>query len=242
MPRLSSPFNAFDASFFLSNTQASTPVAAQASTPVAAQASTPVAAGKKGRSARFSEGKPGCRELPFKISTLGAPFLMQQSQHKGDKKIIRIESLQHHFNSTGISNMVMHLLAILKIDCDRDDDSILHVVNIIVSIVCFCYDKISKIFATMPLSELSFHQLSSLFGHSEYRIELFKELAIIGISEEDTSNLFCSTVADPAKNFFYLFAGRIVPSQDKEVQEVQKVPTVLAELQELHKAYLAALN
>lgn len=222
----------------------------QASTPVAAQASTPVAAGKKGRGPRFWGEKPGDREPPFnnplmtmhKTSTPGAPFLMQQHPVKDGKKIRRIESLQHHFNSTEISIYVMRLLAILKIDCDRDDDSILHVVNIIVSIVCICYDKVSKIFATMPLSELSFHQLSSLFGHSEYRIELFKELAIIGISEEDTKNLFCSTVADPTKNFFYLFAGRIVPSQDKEVQAVQKVPTVLAELQELHKAYLAALN
>lgn len=243
----------------------------QSSTPVVAQASTPVSAGKKGRGPRFWGGKPGDREPPFnnplmtmhKPLTPGAPFLMQQHPVKDGR---RIESLEYHCNSTKISNLVMRLLAILKINCDRDDDSILRVVDIIVSIVCFSYDKISKIFetATTQLSELSFHQLSSLFGHSEYGIVLFKELAIIGISEDATRSLYCSTVADPAKNFYYIFAGRIVPSQVKiremirkrsqpvvpvvpvnEVQEVQVDPTVLTEQQrkqELHKEFLNVLD
>jgi hypothetical protein len=238
MPALVNPLYAFDASF-------SKPVATTIAASIAAKG---VSAEQKGRG----------REPPLNNSWVS----MHKSFRSEVREIIRrIDSLEAHFYSEGIANLVMRLLAILEIVCSRDDDSILRVVDMLVSIICFCYDKISKIFATMPLSELSFHQLSSLFGHSEYRIELFKELAIIGISEDDTKNLFCSKVADPTKNFFYIFAGRIVPSQVKiremiskrsqpvvpvdKVQEVQVDPTVLTEQQrkqELHNEFLNILN
>ena len=95
------------------------------------------------------------------------PKNVQQSMapRREVRKIIeRIESLvaTHHF-SEEIAKLVMRLLAILKIGCNSEDDSILRVVHMIVSIVCIGYHKISKIFATMSVSELSFHELMMLF-------------------------------------------------------------------------------
>jgi hypothetical protein len=171
------------------------------------------------------------------------------------RKIIeRIESLvaTHHF-SEEIAKLVMRLLAILKIGCNSEDDSILRVVHMIVSIVCIGYHKISKIFATMSVSELSFHELMMMFGHSHYTDGLFDDLAIIGISEEDTKSLSCSTIADPTKCFFYNFAGRIVPSQDevreilrKRLQPVSGESSTVCvepsiEQKQIHQAFLDAL-
>jgi hypothetical protein len=238
MPALVNPLDAFDASF---SKQVATTIAAS----IAAKG---VSAEQKGRG----------REPEFNDPLMS----MHKSLRSEVREIIRrIDSLESHFYSEGIANLVMRLLAILEIVCSRDDDSILRVVDMLVSIICFCYDKISKIFATMPLSELSFHQLSSLFGHSDYTSILFKELTIIGISEDDTRSLYCSKVADPTKNFFYIFAGRIVPSQVKiremiskrsqpvvpvdKVQEVQVDPTVLTEQQRkqvLHNEFLNILD
>lgn len=185
------------------------------------------------------------------------PKNVQQSMapRREVRKIIeRIESLvaTHHF-SEEIAKLVMRLLAILKIGCNSEDDSILRVVHMIVSIVCIGYHKISKIFATMPVSELSFHELMMMFGHSHYTDGLFNDLAIIGISEEDTKSLSCSTIADPTKCFFYNFAGRIVPSQDevreilrKRLQPVSGESSTVCvepsiEQKQIHQAFLDAL-
>ena len=195
----------------------------------------------------------------------------KMQQHIRRAVVKRIESLETHHDSEKIAKFVMRFLATLKIGCNREDDSILRVVDMLVSIVCIGYHKISKIFATIPVSELSFHELMMMFGHSHYTDVLFEELAIIGISEDDTKSLSCETIADPRKCFFYNFAGRIVPSRDEvfeilrkrlepvvpvvsvdssvrmvqEVQEVQVDPKVLAEQQrkqELHQEFLDALN
>ena len=185
------------------------------------------------------------------------PKNVQQSMapRREVRKIIeRIESLvaTHHF-SEEIAKLVMRLLAILKIGCNSEDDSILRVVHMIVSIVCIGYHKISKIFATMSVSELSFHELMMMFGHSHYTDGLFDDLAIIGISEEDTKSLSCSTIADPTKCFFYNFAGRIVPSQDevreilrKRLQPVSGESSTVCvepsiEQKQIHQAFLDAL-
>ena len=192
----------------------------------------------------------------------------KMQQHIRRAVVKRIESLETHHDSEKIAKFVMRFLATLKIGCNREDDSILRVVDMLVSIVCIGYHKISKIFATIPVSELSFHALMMMFGHSHYTDDLFKELAIIGISEDDTKSLSCASNADPRKCFFYNFAGRIVPSRDEvfeilrkrlepvvpvdpvdpvdsSVQEVQVDPKVLAEQQrkqELHQAFLDTLN
>lgn len=201
--------------------------------------------------------------LPLPLPCDNQPKKMQQHIRRAVVK--RIESLETHHDSDKIAKFVMRFLAILKIAPDGDDTSILRVVDMLVSIVCIGYHKISKIFATIPVSELSFHALMMMFGHSHYTNDLFKELAIIGISEEDTKSLFCETIADPTKCFFYIFAGRIVPSRDEvfeilrersqpvvpvdsvvqDVQDVQVDPKVLAEQQrkqELHQEFLDALN
>ena len=192
----------------------------------------------------------------------------KMQQHIRRAVVKRIESLETHHESDKIAKFVMRFLANLKIAPDGDDTSILRVVDMLVSIVCIGYHKISKIFATIPVSELSFHELMMMFGHSHYTDVLFEELAIIGISEDDTKSLSCETIADPRKCFFYNFAGRIVPSRDEvfeilrkrlepvvpvdpvdpvdsSVQEVQVDPKVLAEQQrkqELHQAFLDTLN
>ena len=207
--------------------------------------------------------------LPLQLPSDNQPKKMQQ--HVRRAVVRRIESLMTHHDSDKIAKFVMRFLANLKIAPDGDDTSILRVVDMLVSIVCIGYHKISKIFATIPVSELSFHELMMMFGHSHYTDVLFEELAIIGISEDDTKSLSCETIADPTKCFFYNFAGRIVPSRDEvfeilrersqpvvsvvsvdssvrmvqEVQEVQVDPKVLAEQQrkqDLHQEFLDALN
>jgi hypothetical protein len=241
----------------------------------AAPVSTPVSRKVRDRAPRVNlenlenQGISGCGSiLPLLLPLL--PKKMQQHVRRGD--VERIESLMTHHDSDKIAELVMRLIAILKIAPDGDDKTILRVVDMLVSIVCIGYHKISKIFVTKPaILELSFHELMMKFGHFHYIDRLFEELAIIGISEEDTKSLSCSTIAHPRKCFFYNFAGRIVPSQDQvreilrkrsqpvvpvdsvvpvvqavqAVQEIQVDPIILAEQkrkQELHQKFLNILD
>ena len=161
----------------------------------------------------------------------------------------------------------MCILATLNIRCNRGDDSILRVVQHIVSIIRINYRNFEEIFSTKPaILELSFHDLmTKKFTHSHYTEPLFDDLAIIGISEESTKSLFCTTNPEPEKCFNNIFARRIVPSQDQvreiirkrsqpevpvdsvvqAVQEVQVDPKALAEKkrkQKLYDEFLAILD
>jgi len=257
-------FAAFDA-LFQSGNQKAAPV----STPV----STPVSRKVRDRAPRANLDNLENHGISRFGSILPLPLPLppkKMQQHVRRAVVKRIESLETHHDSDKIAKLVMHFLATLKIACDRNDDSILRVVDMLVSIVCIGYHKISKIFATMPVSGLSFHELMMMFGHSHYTDVLFEELAIIGISEEDTKSLSCETIADPRKCFFYNFAGRIVPSReevfeilrkrldpvvsvdpvDSSVRVVQAVPREFSidfvelsmEQRQIHQAFLDALN
>lgn len=255
------PFAAFDA-LFQSGNQEAAPV----STPVSRKVRD-----RADRAPRVNLENQGISRFGS-ILPLPLPLLPKKMQQPMALVVVKlIESLMTHHDSDKIAELVMRLIAILKIAPDGNDMSILRVVDMLVSIVCIGYHNISKIFATIPVSEISFHELMMKFGHFHYTDRLFEELAIIGISEEDTKSLSCATNADPRKCFFYNFAGRIVPSQDQvreilrkrldpvvsvdpvdssvrlvqEVQEVQEVPvdpTILAEQQLKQKLHQAFLD